>query len=91
MTPAQEAVAWVRERAARSVATLVPVVGPRSPSQLDGCLGALDVRLADKQYTRLAEVGAVPLGVPHEGTIASLDRLRGGAADRVTAPVVPVA
>ncbi|MCX4536529.1 aldo/keto reductase [Streptomyces sp. NBC_00841] len=43
VTPAQVAVAWVRERAARSVATLVPIIGPRSLSQLDSYLGALDV------------------------------------------------
>ncbi|MFI2635818.1 aldo/keto reductase [Streptomyces collinus] len=90
-TPAQVAVAWVRERAARSVATLVPIIGPRSLAQLDGYLGALDVRLTGDQYTRLTEVSAVPLGMPHEGIAASLDRLRGGTADRVTAPVVPVA
>ncbi|WP_327172892.1 aldo/keto reductase [Streptomyces sp. NBC_01336] len=89
--PAQVAVAWVRERAARSVATLVPVIGPRSLAQLDGYLGALGVRLTDEQYTRLTDVGAVPLGVPHEGIAASLDRLQGGATDRITAPAVPVA
>ncbi|MEU5076843.1 aldo/keto reductase [Streptomyces asoensis] len=91
VTPAQVAVAWVRERAARSVATLVPIIGPRSLSQLDSYLGALDVRLTDEQYARLAEVSAVPLGVPHEGIAAGPERLQGGAADRVTAPVVPVA
>ncbi|MFB0615788.1 aldo/keto reductase [Streptomyces sp. AGS-58] len=91
VTPAQVAVAWVRERAARSVATLVPIIGPRNLSQLDSYLGALDVQLTDEQYTRLSEVGAVPLGAPHEGTAASPDRLQGGAADRAPAPVVPVA
>lgn len=91
MTPAQVAVAWVRERAARSVATLVPIIGPRNLSQLDSYLGAFDVHLTDEQYTRLTEVSAVPLGMPHEGIAASLDRLQGGAADGVTAPVVPVA
>lgn len=91
VTPAQVAVAWVRERAARSVATLVPIIGPRSLSQLDSYLGALGVQLTDAQYSRLAEVSAAPLGVPHEGIAASLDRLQGGAADRIIAPVVPVA
>ncbi|MEU7121550.1 aldo/keto reductase [Streptomyces zaomyceticus] len=47
--------------------------------------------MTDAQYTRLAEVSAVPLGAPHDGIGASLHRLQGGAADRVTAPVVPVA
>ncbi|MFK8906394.1 aldo/keto reductase [Streptomyces sp. YS-3] len=91
VAPAQVAVAWVRERAARSVATLVPIIGPRNLSQLDSYLGALDVRLTDEQYTRLTEISAVPLGVPHEGIVASLDRLQGGAADRITTPAVPVA
>lgn len=67
VTPAQVAVAWVRERAARSVATLVPIIGPPSLSQLDSYIGAFDVQLTDEQYTRLAAVSAVPLGVPHEG------------------------
>ncbi|MEU1576536.1 aldo/keto reductase [Streptomyces collinus] len=65
-------------------------VGPRRhPTR--GHLGALDVHLTGDQYSRLTEVGAVPLGMPHEGIAASLDRLQGGTADRVTAPVVPVA
>jgi hypothetical protein len=29
--------------------------------------------------------------MPHEGIAASLDRLQGGATDRVDGPVVPVA
>ncbi|MFE8017204.1 aldo/keto reductase [Streptomyces antibioticus] len=90
-TPAQVAVAWVRERAARTTATLVPIIGPRSLSQLDGYLGALDVRLTHEQYTRLDEVSAVPLGVPHEGIAGSLDRLQGGDASHVIASAVPVA
>ncbi|WP_369179770.1 aldo/keto reductase [Streptomyces mutabilis] len=91
LAPAQIAVAWVRERAARSAATLVPIIGPRNLSQLDSYLGTLDVQLTDEHYTRLTEVSAVPLGAPHDGIAASLDRLEGGAADRITAPVVPVA
>lgn len=54
-------------------------------------LGALDIQLTDEQYTRPTVVSAVPLGVPHEGIAASLDRLQDGAADRVIGPVVPVA
>ncbi|MEV6246546.1 hypothetical protein AB0M38_10105 [Streptomyces sp. NPDC051742] len=91
VAPAQVVVAWVRERAARSVATLVPIIGPRDLGRLDSRLGALDVRVTDEQYTRPAEVSAVPLGAPHEGIAASLNHLQGGVADRVAAPVVPVA
>ncbi|MEU2247855.1 aldo/keto reductase [Streptomyces sp. NPDC019224] len=86
VTPAQVAMAWVREHAGRSVATLVPIIGPLTPAQPDSYPGALDVQPADAQYTRLAEVSAVPLGTPHEGIGASPDRLQEGAADRVTAP-----
>ncbi|GGU65741.1 hypothetical protein [Streptomyces lavendofoliae] len=67
----QVAVAWVRERAARPVATLVPIIGPRNPSQLDSYLGVLDVHLVDERYTRLTEVSAVLLGVPQEEIAAS--------------------
>ncbi|MFF8481345.1 aldo/keto reductase [Streptomyces antibioticus] len=91
VTPAEVAVAWVRERAARTTATLVPIIGPRSLSQLDSYLGALDVRLTHEQYTRLDEVSAVPLGVPHEGIAGSLGRLQGGDTGRVIASAVPVA
>ncbi|MFC4981678.1 aldo/keto reductase [Streptomyces atroolivaceus] len=91
VAPARIAVAWVRGRAARSAATLVPIVGPRNLSQLDSYLDALDVQLTDVQYTRLTDVSAVPRGAPHEGITASLDGLQGGTADRITTPVVPVA
>lgn len=85
VTPAQVAVVWVRERAARSAATLVPIIGPRSPALLDSYLGSFDVQLTDAQYTRVTEVSAVPLGVPHEGNAVSLDRVQGDAADRIMA------
>ncbi|MGQ4713619.1 hypothetical protein ACUN22_08040 [Streptomyces anulatus] len=70
---------------------LVPIIGPRNLSQLDSYLGAFDIRLTDERYTRLTDVSAVPLGAPHKGTAASLDRLQGGASDRIATPVVPVA
>lgn len=83
--------AWVRERAARAATAFVPIIGPRSLTQLDSYLGALDVQLAPEQFARLSEVSAVPLGVPHEGIAASLGGIQGGDSSRVTAPVVPVA
>ncbi|WP_257138662.1 hypothetical protein [Streptomyces sp. rh34] len=85
------AVAWVRERAARSAATLVPIIGPRDLSQLDSYLAALDVQLTNEQYARLDKVGAMPLGVPHEGVAGSPGHLQGGDASSVIVPVVPVA
>ncbi|RDG37874.1 aldo/keto reductase [Streptomyces corynorhini] len=90
-TPAQVSVAWVRERAARSTTALVPIIGPRGLTQLDSYLDALDLRLTPEQYARLSDVSDVPLGVPHEANALTLDAVRGGAADRVTAPAAPVA
>ncbi|WP_416975834.1 aldo/keto reductase [Streptomyces sp. 4F14] len=89
--PAQVAVAWVRERAARSATTLVPIIGPRGLAQLDSYLDALDVELTPAQFARLSEVSAVPLGAPHEAIAGSLGGLQGGDAGRVVAPVAPVA
>ncbi|KAF0649351.1 hypothetical protein K701_13440 [Streptomyces fradiae ATCC 10745 = DSM 40063] len=85
------AVARVRERAARSTATLVPIIGPRNLPQLDSYLAALDVQLTDEQYARLDKVSAVPLGVPHEGIAGSLRHLQGGDASSIITRVVPVA
>ncbi|WP_425826178.1 aldo/keto reductase [Streptomyces fractus] len=91
LPPAQVAVAWVRERAARSATTLVPIVGPRSATQLDSYLDALQVTLTDEQFARLTESSAIPLGAPHEGIAGSLNATQGGDASKVIAPVVPVA
>ncbi|MFA3842910.1 aldo/keto reductase [Streptomyces aureus] len=89
--PAQVSVAWVRERAARSATSLVPIIGPRNLTQLDSYLGALEVELSPEQFARLSEVSAVPLGIPHEAIARSLGGLQGGDADRVIAPATPVA
>lgn len=91
VTPAQVSVAWVRERAARSATTLVPIIGPRSLTQLDSYLGALDVHLTPQQFARLSDVSAVPPGVPHEAIAGSLGGVQGGDPSRVIAPPAPVA
>jgi aryl-alcohol dehydrogenase-like predicted oxidoreductase len=88
--PAQVAVAWLREHAARSATTHVAIIGPRNLRQLDDYLGALDVTLTDAQYTRLSEVSAVSRGMPHDLVAAQRDTLLGGDASRVIHPAVPV-
>ncbi|MFD9004573.1 aldo/keto reductase [Streptomyces sp. NPDC059582] len=90
-TPAQVSVAWLRERGAQTSTSVTPIIGPRSLTQLDDYLGALDVRLTPAQFARLSEVSAVSLGVPHEATAGVRDTVRGGDADLVLAPAVPVA
>jgi aryl-alcohol dehydrogenase-like predicted oxidoreductase len=88
---AQVSMAWLRERGERSAATLIPIVGPRTQAQLDDYLGALDVPLTDEQYTRLDEVSAVELGVPHGIDSQIRECLLGGDASRFVSPVVPIA
>jgi aryl-alcohol dehydrogenase-like predicted oxidoreductase len=90
VTPAQVSVAWVRERAAQSATSLIPIIGPRNLTQLDNYLGALDVHLTPQQFAQLSEVSAVPLGVPHEAIAGSLGGIQGGDTSRVIAPAVPV-
>ncbi|MEZ5742283.1 MAG: aldo/keto reductase [Sphingomonadaceae bacterium] len=59
-TPAQLAVAWTLKNP--TVAS--PVVGVRTPAQLEDNLGALDMVISDEQMARLDEVSAVPKVFP---------------------------
>ena len=83
--PAQVAIAWLRERGARSTTSLMPIIGPRNVAQLDDYLGALDVELTREQSARLDAVSASALGVPHE-VIAAPRCVLGGDASRVARP-----
>jgi aryl-alcohol dehydrogenase-like predicted oxidoreductase len=89
-SPAEVAVAWLRERSARSTTPLVPITGPRDVGQLDSYLAALDVQLSAAQYDRLAEVSAAPLGVPHAVSESTRSGLLGGDASVFLPPSVPV-
>lgn len=57
VTSAQVALAWVRER--RSV---IPILGVRTPEQLEDNLGCLAVHLAREQLHQLDEASAIELG-----------------------------
>ncbi|WP_328496595.1 aldo/keto reductase [Streptomyces sp. NBC_00414] len=61
-TPAQVALAWTL----RNPGVTAPVIGARTPAQLEGNLGALEVDLTAAQLARLDEAGAVGLGFPHD-------------------------
>jgi aryl-alcohol dehydrogenase-like predicted oxidoreductase len=89
--PAQVAVAWLLRRAATAATALVPVIGPRTVSQLDDYLGALDVRLDEEQYQRLDQVSRVPLGRPHDLVATQVPALLGGPDMAFRPPFVPVA
>lgn len=89
-TPGQVAMAWLRERAGRATTSFTPIIGPRTPVQLEEYLGALEVTLTAAQYDRLARAGAVAPGMPHELYGDHLDTLAGGDASRLVPPVTPV-
>jgi len=61
-TPGQVALAWTL----RNPGVTAPVIGARTPAQLEDNLGALEVDLTDSQLARLDEAGAVGLGYPHD-------------------------
>jgi aryl-alcohol dehydrogenase-like predicted oxidoreductase len=80
VTPAQAAVAWTL----RNPAVTAPILGVRTPAQLDDNLGALDVGFSDAQLAALDEVSAVAMGFPHEFLARPMTRtvLFGGATIR---------
>lgn len=60
-TPAQVALAWTL----RNPAVTAPIIGARTPAQLEDNLGALDIEFDDTHLARLDEVSAIDLGFPH--------------------------
>jgi aryl-alcohol dehydrogenase-like predicted oxidoreductase len=89
--PAQVAVAWVLERAARVVTPLVTITGPRTLPQLEDYLSALNVQLDAEQYKRLDEVSSVSLGQPQGVMDGTRGAILGGDPGRFGVPVIPVA
>jgi aryl-alcohol dehydrogenase-like predicted oxidoreductase len=89
-SPTEVAIAWLVHKARDSTTALIPILGPRTPEQLAGTLGALDVTLSQQQLARLDEVSAVSLGTPHEQIIDSTGAIAGGKPELLDAPAVPV-
>jgi len=61
-TPAQVALAWTM----KDPVVASPVLGVRTPAQLEDNLGALEITLGADHLARLDAVSKVPLGFPHE-------------------------
>ncbi|OXM52400.1 aldo/keto reductase [Amycolatopsis thailandensis] len=61
-TPAQVGLAWTL----RNPDVTAPIIGARTPAQLEDNLGALEVDFTPSQLARLDEVSAIDLGFPHE-------------------------
>ncbi|ARX80953.1 MULTISPECIES: aldo/keto reductase [Streptomyces] len=60
-TPAQVGLAWTL----RNPAVTAPVIGARTPAQLESNLGALEVDFTAAQLDRLEAASAIDLGFPH--------------------------
>jgi aryl-alcohol dehydrogenase-like predicted oxidoreductase len=86
---AQVAVAWLLERARRSASGVVPIIGPRTPEQLDSYVASLDVALGDEWYTKLDEASRIDLGQPHTQIASQRAVALGGDADRFRLHPVP--
>jgi aryl-alcohol dehydrogenase-like predicted oxidoreductase len=80
--PSQVAMAWELERGRRLQTAVIPIIGPRTPQQLDDYLGALDVRLDDLQYEGLSHVSAPKLGAPHDDAAERMDANLGRVGTR---------
>ena len=59
--PAQLALAWLRAKP-----DVVPLLGARTPAQLQDNLACLDLVLEPPQVERLDALGAIELGFPHD-------------------------
>jgi aryl-alcohol dehydrogenase-like predicted oxidoreductase len=73
------AVAWLRHQG-RDV---LPIVGARLASQLDGWLGALDLTLPPAQLARLDEASAIDMGFPRAFLDSTRGLVLGDTADRL--------
>lgn len=89
--PVQVALAWLRQRAARTRTSMIPIVGPRTPAHLEGYLDALSVDLDHDHHKLLDEAGAIRLGTPHEDVAGALAHGVDGERSLLDAPPVPVA
>ncbi|WP_410651253.1 aldo/keto reductase [Amycolatopsis sp. cmx-4-54] len=61
-SPAQIGLAWTL----RNPGVTAPIIGARTPAQLEDNLGALEVEFTGSQLARLDEASAIDLGFPHE-------------------------
>jgi len=81
-TASQVALAWMLTKG------VIPLVGPRTPKQLEDNLGALELRLGAEHLDQIDSASAIRLGYPHELTMAPAQRAinTGGRQDLVNMP-----
>jgi aryl-alcohol dehydrogenase-like predicted oxidoreductase len=85
---AQVSLAWLRHRAALAPTALIPIVGPRSLTQLEEYLQSLELELGEQRHRYLDEVSAIELGTPHQDVAAALSH--GFDGDRILLDTSPV-
>jgi len=87
VTPGQVAIAWVAARGP------LPIIGPRTVSQLVDNLAALDLVLSTDDLGRLDAVSALDPIFPHSLNNApeNRNRVSGGMIDHINLPIRPVA
>jgi aryl-alcohol dehydrogenase-like predicted oxidoreductase len=90
-SPSEIAIAWMLHKAAKSTTSLIPILGSRTREQLDGTLGALDVKLSSDHVARLDRVSTVSLGTPHEQINGSAATIAGGRSELLDLPALPAA
>ncbi|MEU6820270.1 aldo/keto reductase [Streptomyces atriruber] len=61
-TPGQAGLAWTLQ----NPGVTAPIIGARTPAQLEDNLGALEVDFTASQLARLQEASAIGLGYPHD-------------------------
>jgi aryl-alcohol dehydrogenase-like predicted oxidoreductase len=80
-TPAQAAIAWVRQRSPR----MVPIVGAKTVAQLQDDVASLEVTIPDDAMARLDGVSRIELGFPSE-MIGRLDTFVHGEVGALVDP-----
>lgn len=90
VSPTHVAIAWLRQKAARSTSGLIPILGPRTREQFDATIGALALTLSAEQVSRLDSASAVALGVPHEQISGNAAAALGGKPELFVPRALPV-
>ncbi|MFD0304447.1 aldo/keto reductase [Streptomyces sp. NPDC127119] len=90
-SPIQVALAWLRHRAGQAHTALIPIVGPRTLTQLEEYLRSLQLVLGDQHFQHLDQISAVRMGTPHEDTAAALKHGFDGDRTLLEPLAVPVA
>jgi aryl-alcohol dehydrogenase-like predicted oxidoreductase len=82
-SPAQVALAWLRQRAA----PVIPIIGARKLAQLKDNLACVDIRLEPALVQRLDTVSRIEMGFPHHFFANEMVRSLsyGGMWDRIDA------